>query len=135
MLPKWQDFRPPPPAWAHEPNLFHVSGDSDRLASVHERASDERFDPVSGVGTEAGVHRRVEALNGAEQAEIALFNQIFKIQSVADVAAGDVDDQAEVGPHHPLARFVVAVLDAVDELLFFLGVEQGRLVNLAEICL
>ena len=45
----------------------------------------------------------VEALDGPEQAEVALLDQVLQRQALADVAAGDVDDQAQVGPDHPVA--------------------------------
>ena len=113
--------------------LDHVGGDADGLGGVDQGALDRLLDPVAGVGAEAGVHRGVEALDGAQQAEVAFLDQVLQAQSLAGVAAGDVDDQAQVGPDHAIAGLAVAVLDAVGKLLFLLGVEQRGLVDLAEI--
>ena len=51
---------------------------------------------------------RVETLDGPQQAEISLFDQVLERQSLADVAPCDIDDEPEVGPHHPVARHLVA---------------------------
>src|SRR5262249_42757324 len=55
-------------------------------------------------------------------------------EAFADVSAGDVDDQAQVGADHLVTGLDVALLaDAVRQLLL-LGVgEQRRLVDLAEV--
>src|SRR5262249_32248692 len=108
-------------------------GDADGLGRVHQGALDRLLDPVGGVGAEARPHLRVEALDGAEQTEVALLNQVLKAESLAGVTAGDVHDQAEVGPDHAVARLVVAQLDPVRQLFLFLRIEQRRLVDLAQV--
>ena len=113
--------------------LDHVGRDADGLGGVDQGAFDRLLDPVAGVGAEAGVHRRVEALDGAQQAEIAFLDQVLQAQPLAGVTAGDVDDEAEVGADHAVAGLAVAVLDAVGQLLFFFRVEQRRFVDLAEV--
>ena len=66
----------------------------------------------------------VEPLDGAQQAEVAFLDQVLQAQALAGVAAGDVDDQAQVGADHLVAGLAVAVLDAVGQLLLLVGVEQ-----------
>ncbi len=103
------------------------------LAVLTRAPLDRLLDPVAGVGAEARVHRRVEALDGPQQAEVALLDQVLQAQPLAGVAAGDVDDQAQVGAHHAVAGLAVAVLDPVGELLLLVRVEQRRLVDLAQV--
>ena len=126
----WSLARGPPPLGQQ---LDHVGGDADGLGGVDQGALDRLLDPVAGVGAEARVHRRVEALDGAQQAEVAFLDEVLQAQALAGVAAGDVDDQAQVGADHAVAGLAVAVLDAVGQLLLLLGVEQRRLVDLAEV--
>ena len=66
-------------------------------------------------------------------AEVALRDKVLQPQALAGVPAGDIDHQAQVGAHHAVAGLAVAVLDAVGQLLLLLGVEQRRLVDLAEV--
>src|SRR5262249_45829064 len=91
------------------------------------------LDPVAGVGAEARVHRGIESLDGAEKPQIAFFYEVLQAQSLAGVAAGNVDHEAKVGAHHPVAGFAVAVLDPVGQLLLFVGAQKRRLVDLAEV--
>ena len=69
----------------------------------------------------------------AQEAQVAFLNEVLQPEALAGVTAGDVDHQPEVGPHHVVARLGVALLDAVGELSFRLGVEQRRVVDLAEV--
>ena len=92
--------RHPPPL---EEQLDHVGRDPDRLGRVDQSPLDRLLDPVAGIGAEPRAHRGVEPLDGAEQAEVPFLDQVLKRQALADIAAGDVDDQPEVGPDHPVA--------------------------------
>ena len=129
VLPATWRRRPPP----FRQQLDHVRGDANGLGGVDQGALDRLLDPVTGVGAEARVHDGVEAFDGTQQAEIAFLDEVLQAQPLAGVAAGDVDDQTQVGADHPIAGFAVAVLDAVGEVLFFFGVEQRRFVDLAEV--
>src|SRR5438445_7747195 len=53
-------------------------------SSVDEGTLDRLLDPVAGVGTEARVHARIEAFDGTQEAEVALFNQILQTEALAD---------------------------------------------------
>ncbi len=91
--------RPPPLGQ----QFHHVGGDADRLGGVDQGPLDRLLDPVAGVGAEASVHRGVEPLDGAQQTEVAFLDEVLQAQPLAGVAAGDVDDQAQVGPDHLVA--------------------------------
>src|SRR5581483_10321461 len=58
----------------------------------------------------------VELLDGADQAEHALLDEVEQSQVVALVALGDGDDEAEVRVDHPVLRRRVAALDPLREL-------------------
>ncbi len=77
----------------------------------------------------------IETLDGPEQAEVSFLDQVLKRQSLADISSCDVDDQSKVGPHHPVARQLVPVRDAVGQLLLLIGGQQSHLVDFPEISL
>ena len=103
--------------------LDHVCRDADRLARVDQRPLDRLLDPVAGVGTEACAHCRVEAFDRSQEAEVAFFDQVLQAEALARVAAGDVDDEPQVGTHHTVASCRVALADTPGQLFFFVGVE------------
>ena len=115
--------------------LDHICRNADRLGRIDQGALDRLLDPVARVGTEASTDRGIKPLDGPEQTEVAFLDQVLKRQSLADIASGDVDDQSKVGPHHPVAGHLVAVGDAVGQLLLFIGGQQSHLVDLPEISL
>ncbi len=120
----------PPPL---EQQLDHVRRDADRLGRIHQGPLDRLLDPVAGIGAEPRPDGGVEALDGPEQAEVPFLDQVLEGQSLADIAPGDVDDQAEVGPDHPVARHLVALGDPVSQFLLLVGGQQGHLVDLPEV--
>ena len=93
------------------------------------------LDPVACIGAEACAHGRVESLDRPQQTEVPFLDQVLKRQSLADVAPGDVDDQSQVRPHHPLARQLVPIGDPVGQLLLFVGGQQSHFVDLPEVSL
>ncbi len=113
--------------------LDHVGRNADRLGRVDQGPLDRLLDPVAGVGAEAGAHRRVEALDGPQQAQVALFDQVLQAEALAGVAAGDVDHQAEVGADHAVAGGRVAVADGDGQLALVVGRQERGLVDLAEV--
>ena len=113
--------------------LDHVGRNADRLGRVDQRPLDRLLDPVAGVGREARAHGRIEAFDRAQQAEIALFDQVLQPQALAGVSAGDIDDEAEVGADHSVAGLRVALADGDGQVLLVVGREKRGLVDLAEI--
>ena len=111
----------------------HVGGNADRLGGVDQGPLDRLLDPVAGVGAEARVHVGVEPLDGAQQPQVAFLDQVLQAEPLAGVAAGDVHDQAEVGPHHAVARLAVAVLDPAGQHLLLVRVEQRGFVDLSQV--
>ena len=69
----------------------------------------------------------------AEQAEVALLDQVLQAQALAGVAAGDVDHQAQVGADHAVAGLDVALADGDGQFLLVVGREQRRFVDLPQV--
>src|SRR5262249_35357692 len=113
--------------------LNHVGGNANRLGSIDESPPDRLLDAVAGVGAEARVHRRVEALDRAQQAEVAFLNEVLQAEALTGVAASNIDDQTQVSAHHLVAGFTVAVLDAVGQALLLVGAEERCFVDLTEV--
>jgi hypothetical protein len=57
----------------------------------------------------------------------------LQAQSLAGVAPGDIDHQAQVGADHAIAGTDVPFADLDRKLALLLGAEQGRLVDFAQI--
>jgi hypothetical protein len=85
------------------------------------------LDPVHGERDQADAARRVEALDGLHQADIAFLDQVGMRQAVAEVAAGDGDHQAKVRENKLTRRLHIAF--AVETLgqPGFLGFGQHRI--------
>ena len=77
--------------------LDHVHGDADRARLVGDRAGDRLADPPRRVRRELEALRVVELLDRADQAEVALLDQVEQAHAAPDVALGDRHDEAEVG--------------------------------------
>src|SRR5262249_24486814 len=69
------------------------------------------------------------------QPQVPFLDQILERETLADVAPGDIYDQAEIGADHPVARQLVPSRDAVRQFLFLVGGQQSRLVDLPEVSL
>ena len=95
--------------------LDHVDRDADRPPLVRDRAGDRLADPPRRVGRELVAAAVVELLDGADQAQRALLDQVQERQAAAEVALGDRDDEAQVGLDHLLLGDQVAALDALRE--------------------
>ncbi len=141
----------------------HVDGDADGPRLVGHGAGDRLADPPRGVGGELVTLGVVELLDRADQAQVALLDQVQEEHAAAGVALGQRDHQAEVGLQQvvlgaaavlgdplelgadvdgkPLAvvRELLlgeeAGLDALGQLDLLLGVEQRDLADLLEVVL
>jgi len=85
--------------------LDHVGRDMDGLDGVDEGALDGLLDPPRGVGGKARALRGVEAFDGADEADVSLFNQVGEGEAAVGVVFGDGDDEAQVRAHERFARF------------------------------
>src|SRR5262249_1702292 len=77
---------------------------------VGQRSGDRLADPPGRVGGELEAPAPVELLDGANQAEVALLDQVEQGEAAAGVALGDRDDESQVGlDERILGRHVVAL--------------------------
>jgi hypothetical protein len=90
--------------------LDHVDGQADRAGLVHDRPLDGLADPPGGVGGEAEAALGVELLHRADQAEVALLDQVEQRQAAVEIAPGDLHHQAQVAHDHALAGGAVPLL-------------------------
>ena len=143
-------------------DLDHVHRDTDGAGLVGHGAGDRLADPPGGVRGELVALGVVELLDGADQTEVALLDQVQEEHAAAGVALGEGDDQPEVGLQQVVlgaaavlgddlqlalelrgelvgVRQLVlgeqAGLDALGELDLLLGVEQRDLADLLEVVL
>ena len=91
------------------------------------------LDPVTGVGTETGVQGRIKTLYSAQQAQIAFFDQIRQVQALADIVAGYVDDEAEVGADHGIPSGGIAPTDQAGQLFLLGRRKQRRLIDFTQV--
>ena len=87
------------PRDADEPvdGLHHVHGDADRAGLVGDGAGDGLANPPGGVGGELEALAVLELLHGADEADVALLDQVEQAHAAADVLLGHADHQAQVG--------------------------------------
>ena len=67
-------------------------------------------DPVNRERHQAHADRRVEALHGLHEADVAFLDHVAQRQAVAGVAAGDVHDEPQVRQHELAGSLEVAVV-------------------------
>ena len=109
--------------------LDHVHGDADGARLVGDGPADRLADPPRRVGAELVAQGRVELLHRAQQADVALLDQVEERHAAADVALRHADDQAQVGLGQPLFR-VPAALPPQQQLVAGVRLEVVRLERL-----
>ena len=102
-----------------------MHGHADRAGLVRKRPGHGLADPPGGVGRELVAAAPVELLDGADEPQRSLLDQVQEGQALVPVVLRDRDDQAQVGLDHPLLRLHVAALDPLGEL-DLLGCGQER---------
>jgi hypothetical protein len=109
-----------------------VDGQPDGAAGIGQAAADRLTDPQGPVGGELEALSPVELLDGADQAEHALLDEVAEGEALALVLAGHRDHQTEVGVDHAVLGRQIALLDALGELDLLLCGEQGVTTRLVE---
>jgi hypothetical protein len=95
--------------------LDHVHGDADRAGLVGERARDRLPDPPGRVRRELEAPPPVELLDRADQAEVALLDEVEQRETAARVALGDRNHETEIRLDQVVLRKHVVLLDALGE--------------------
>ena len=109
-----------------------VDREPDRARLGVHPALDRLADPPGRVGREAVALAPVELLDGADQAEDALLDQVEQRELGALVLLRDRDDQAQVRVDHPLLGLEVAALDPLGEVDLLGRREQPVAADLVE---
>ena len=91
--------------------LDHVHGNTDGTGLVGDGARNGLTDPPRGVRGELEALLVVELLDGADQAEVALLDQVQEQHAATDIALGDGDDQAQVSADERLLGLEAHVLN------------------------
>src|SRR5829696_1544901 len=113
--------------------LDHVHRNADRPRLVRDRARDCLADPPGRVGRELVALAVVEFLDGPDQPERPLLDEVEERQPTAEVSLGDRHDQAEVRLDHLRLRAHFAALDALGEVHLLVGRQQRHLPDLAQV--
>jgi hypothetical protein len=89
--------------------------------------------PPGRVGRKLGFAAPVVLVDGLDEAQGALLDQVEQVDAAAAVRLRDRDDEPEVGLDQPLARAAVAGLDALGELNFLRPGEERVAADLREV--
>ena len=104
-------------------DLDHVHRDADGAGLVGHRAGDRLADPPRRVGRELVALGVVELLDRADQAEVALLDEVEERHAAAGVALGQRDDEAQVR----LEQVVLRPLAVADDPAQIAADLQGEL--------
>jgi len=110
-----------------------VDGDADGAAAIGDRALDRLPDPPGGVGRELEAAPVVELVDGADQAQVALLDEVEQRQPAVGVLLGDGDDEAQVGLHQVVPGLDRASLHGLGQLDLLGGGQQSNLADLAQV--
>ena len=89
-----------------------MHGNTDGTGLVGDSARDGLTDPPRGVRGELKALLVVELLDGADQTEVALLDQVQEQHAASDIALSDGDDQTQVCADERLLGFEAHVLNA-----------------------
>ncbi len=112
--------------------LSDVHRHADGPPGVLEAALDRLPNPERAVGGELEAPTPVELLDGADQSEHALLDQVPHREALPLVPTRLRDHEPQVRVHHAVLRLHVAALDPLRELDLLTGREQGVLARLPE---
>ena len=118
----------------HLPHLVgDVHGETDRAPLLRQRTRDRLLDPPRGVGRELEAHPVVELLDGANETEVPLLDEVEERHLGTRVVAGDGHDESQVRLDElALRRFVAQVL-AAGQLALLPGRQQAPVADLADV--
>ena len=92
-----------------------MHGNANRARLVGNCAANRLANPPSGIGAEFEAERMIELVDRANQTDIALLNQVQKVEPATDVALGHTDHQTQVA----LGQAVMGTLGNPNLLLQF----------------
>jgi hypothetical protein len=123
-----------PPRPRHAPHLVgDVDGEPDRPPLVGERARDRLPDPPGRVRRQLVAHLVVELLHRADQAQVALLDQIEQRDARLRVVARDRHDEPEVRLDQLALRVLVPLVLPARELALLGGRQERAVADRADV--
>ncbi len=113
--------------------LEHLHGDADGARLLGDAPQDGLPDPDGGVGREPQAALGLETVRGADEAEIALLDEVEHRQAAIAVAARQVHHEPEIGDDDLLAGGGIPGAGAAGEFQQFGMREQGHAPDLGQI--
>src|SRR5262245_14293447 len=113
--------------------LDHVHGDPDRPRLVGDRARDRLADPPRRVRRKLESASVVELLDGPDEPQRPLLDQVEEGEAAPEVPLRDGHDQAEVRLDHVLLRRHVTPLDELRQRDLLIGRQEWDLPDLAQV--
>ena len=110
-----------------------MDGEADRTPLVGERSRDRLPDPPGSVGRQLVAHRPVELLDGSDQAQIALLDQVEQWHAGLGVVAGDRHHEPEVAFDQLALGGLVTLVLAPGELSLFGRRQQPAVTDLPNV--
>jgi len=111
--------------------LADFEGDTDRATVLLDGALEGLADPPGGVGRELEPALPVELLDGTEQAEGTLLDEVDHLDAAVLVATGPVQYEAQVRRDHLLLGLFVAGRHSLGEFDLFVVVGHGVTVKVS----
>ena len=113
--------------------LDHVHRNADGARLVRDRSRDGLANPPRRVRRELEALAIVELLDGTDETERPLLDQIKERQAASEVALRDRHDEAQVGLDHLALSAHVALLDALRQIDLLAGGEQRHATDLTQV--
>ena len=114
-------------------DLYHMHRHADGSRLIGNGTGDGLPDPPGRICREFVSLCIVELVDSADQARIALLNQVQDMQAASAVFLGDRHHQAQVGLRQLILGFLVALGHTPGQLLLLLGGQQRDLADLLQI--
>ena len=113
--------------------FYHMNGQTNGTGLIHDRPLNGLTNPPGGIGRKAEAALRVKLLHGTDQSQVTLFDQIQQRQAAIDIAAGNLDHQAQVAFDHALATCRITLLRQTRKMDLFFRSQQGRKTDFVQI--
>ena len=110
-----------------------VQGHAHDAALLGERLEDGLTDPPDRVGDELDALGFVELVGRADQAEVALVDEIGETDTLVLVFLGDRDDEAQVAADQLVQGRLATTLDLLGEVDLVFAGDEGILADLAQV--